>query len=200
MSLIRRSYLVLLFLCLIGLVFYLGFLYGVREFNNTTDPEIEVVNPNSFFTNSLTNLEEREIYGAAIRDGELAIRSYGKLYYQVNENNQTEIEIRLEGVPLTLTQPSNKGSIDIPSELSVEYAIRTIDEIEKIDTYQYRNVSTFTEVPAILKFSELNNENSGRSAEFSFTLNRPIISQEGEGDIERIVLRSTNPEIKNIFI
>jgi hypothetical protein len=195
MDAIRRTYLIIIFLTIIGLVFYFGYLHGYRESEAKIPAEYQTINSNGFFSNSLTNIEERPIVGVAVVNGQLSRQNFGKLYFQINSKNQTEIEIRIEGAPLTLTQPSQGQSVKIPDELSVEKAVSAIDPSDQLDTYEYINISPIDNKPAILRFAEV--ENGTRSARFSGILNRPITAS-NKLDIERIVLNSRDGT-KNVF-
>lgn len=194
MDSIRKTYLIIIFLTLIGLVFYFGFLYGYRQRESEIPAKYQAINSNGFFRTSLSNIEERNIIGAG---SNLTRQTFGKLYFQINSNNQTEIEIRIENAPIKITDPNTGNSLNMPDELSVDMAIRVIDPETKIDTYKYKNISPVEDRPAILRFSEV--QEGTRNARFSGIIDRPIQNSD-LGNIERIVLNPLpNSGIENIF-
>jgi hypothetical protein len=195
MDSIRKVYLIIIFLTLTGLVFYLGFLYGYRQRESEIPAKFQTINSNGFVRTSLSNIEERDIIGA---DSNLQKKTFGKLYFQVNSNNQTEIEIRIDNSPIKITQPDTGVSINIPDELSVDIAVMAIDQKTGINTYEYINISPFKDRLAKLRFRE--NENGSRSARFSGILDRPIAGS-NLNNIERIVLNPLpDSGIENIFV
>lgn len=191
--LIRRSYYLFLFFSLVGLVFYTGFLFGNREKVNSQDSNISITNPNGQSLNTISRIQQRPVQGSS--NGK-TIENFGQMFFLVNKKNQTEIVINLERVPAIIgTSPKQ---IAVPLELKVEIA-RRIKDTDGVETYSYESLSLENRANSIISLGE---PVSGlRSATFSGFIQEPVIDPTGKkGNIERIVLRSVDSEVNNIFV
>ncbi len=198
MDLVRRIYLVFVFMSVVVLVFYLGFLYGAREIFSRETPTIEIGNPNSFEENSISNIEERDVFGVANDGANVIKKRYGTMYFMVNSDGHIEFSLRLDSVPISLRQPATGIEVFIPEELSVDYAVRTNDIDDGLETYEYINVSDdLGQKRAILKLSEVNSRT--RQGRYDDIIKRSTTDNK-DRNIERIVLRSIDANIQNIFI
>lgn len=116
----------------------------------------------------------------------------------MNKRGQTEIVINLERIPDKIVKPDTKREVIIPSQLEVEIA-RKVRDADGQDTYIYQNLSQDKDFKAKISFSEA--VNGLRTATFSGYINEPVGQNlEGRGVIERVVLRSGDPDVQNIFV
>ena len=192
---IRRLYYLFIFLSLVVLVFYLGFLYGTREKINSSSDLIEVENPNGQVLNSISQIQQRSIKGSVNSE---QIETFGDMYFIINRKNQTEIVINLQRIPNTIKQAKGQISAPIPQQLRVDIARRVRGD-DNIETYQYINVSLVENVVATVTLNEA--VNGLRSASFSGIIDSPIIDKNGvKSNIERVVLRPVDTSITNVFI
>jgi len=191
--LLRRSYYLFLFFSLVGLVFYTGFLFGNREKINSQDNNITVTNPNGQSLNTISRIQQRPVQGTS--NGR-TVENFGQMFFLVNKKNQTEIVINLERVPALIgTSPKQ---VAVPLELKVEIA-RRVKDTDGAETYAYESINLESRINSIISLSEP--VNGLRSATFSGFVQEPIIDQTTRrGNIERIVLRSVDSEVNNIFV
>jgi hypothetical protein len=174
---LRKFWIALGILAAIGIVFYLGFLYGNREKVDASEDKTTVVGPNLSVQNSLTQIETRNIYGAVETQN---IQVLGQLYYKLEDDNRTEILIKLENIPAKIRQSSSKKEKPIPTELEIFTAKRSFDGQD----YDY------TKVGKIIFDEPRGNVRAGR---FS------TIVLENLANIERIMLFPVKPEEDSIF-
>ncbi len=191
---LNRIYYVFLFISLVSLVFYLGFLFGSREWLNAQPVNLSITNPNLQAKNSISDIQLRSILGSV--DGS-TVQSFGQLYFLINGDGQTEIVINLDNIPTTIG-PAGGPNVAVPDQLSIEVATRVKDENNR-DTYEYRNISPNPDVKAYIALNEpVNNIRSGR---FTGIIDESIVdSQNGRQNFERLVFRSLNGDVNNIFI
>jgi hypothetical protein len=191
---LNRIYYVFLFISLVSLVFYLGFLFGRREWLNDQPPNLSITNPNLQSQNSISDIQLRPILGSS--DGR-TVQSFGQLYFLINGSGQTEIVINLENVPISIG-PNGGPTVPVPDQLSIEIAIRVKDQDNR-DTYEYQNISPNPDVKAYIALNQpVNNIRSGR---FTGIIDQPIVdSQNGKQNFERLVFRSLDGEVSNVFI
>jgi hypothetical protein len=191
----KRLSWVLVFTSLSMAVFYLGFLYGNREREAQQNPNTFITYNNKNTINSISDIEERNVYGFANVGNIVEKKVYGKLYFIVS-NNTTEIAIKLENVPLELNQPQGKEKVRIPDSLKVQYALQVVNGSDSLATFEYINLRSDNEV-SLLNFGEITN--GTRSGKFSGIINRKI-EESNNNTIKRIVLRSVDDSVQNIFI
>jgi hypothetical protein len=192
---LRRLYYLFIFLSLVVLVFYLGFLYGTREKVNSALDNLTVNNPNGQVLNSISQIQQRAIQGSVNSE---QIETFGDMYFIINRKNQTEIVINLQRVPTSIKQAKGQATVAIPQQLRVDIARRVRDSDNK-ETYQYENVSLVENVVATLTLNDA--QNGLRSGSFSGIIDSPIIDGNGvKSNIERVVLRPVDPNIVNVFI
>jgi hypothetical protein len=189
---IRRGYYLFLFFSLVGLVFYTGFLFGNRERVNSKDSLITSQNPNGQSLNTISRIQQRPIEGFS--NGQ-TVENFGQMFFLVNKKNQTEIVINLERIPDKLTLAPKE--VGIPNELKVEIA-RRIRDSDGQDTYSYESLN-LERNNAIVSLGEP--VKGFRSGTFSGYIQEPVIDSTGKkGNIERIVLLSTDNEVNSIFV
>jgi hypothetical protein len=203
MNLVKKIYLIFILISLLGLVYYLGYLYGVREKTNEILSKTEVVSQNQNQKNSISEIQQREILGIDPNSFNNQTNSYntkvyGRLYFVINDNNQTEISIQMENIPTQLSINKTK-SVIVPDKLSIDLAIREIDPADNLDTYIYQNISPKPDKN--LATIALDETKDGlRSAKFSGFINKSILDENnGRTNIERIVFRSIDLSVQNIF-
>jgi hypothetical protein len=174
---LQKIWYIITFLGIIVFVFYLGFLYGNREKYNNEEDEILVIGPNYSIQNSLTLMEIRPILGS---NDSQNIQAFGNLYFKLNKD-QIEILIQINNVPNQVTQQNGKVRKDIPNELKISTAKRSLDG----QNYDYEEIGK-------LVFDQP--QNNLRSGKFSTIIKTPITS------IERIVFQPVLDNDTNIFV
>ncbi len=191
----RRFYLIVLLLSLISLVFYLGFLYGLREKYNGEPSQTDIQNPNGQKITSISKVLQKQVKGSG--DSKTVV-TFGLLYYLINDKNQTEIKINLEGVPASIKQTQGQSQIAIPDTLRIDTARRVRDSQGR-DDYIYENISTNPNVLATITLQP--GDKGLRNGTFDGFINSPLVDPTGtKSNVERIVLRPVDAEIKNIYI
>lgn len=191
----KRIYYLFLFLSLVALVFYAGFLFGNREKINSQEDTLSIQNPNGQNLNNISRIQQRPVEGSI--DAQ-SVQTFGQMFFLVNKRGQTEIVINLERVPDKIVKPDTKREVVIPSQLEVEIA-RKVRDADGQDTYIYQNLSQDKDFKAKITFNEA--VNGLRTATFSGYINEPVGQNlNGGGVIERVVLRSTDPDVQNIFV
>ena len=190
----KRIYYLFLFLSLVALVFYAGFLFGNREMVNAQDDSFSTQNPNAQTLNNISRIQQRPVQGSV--NGE-TVETFGQMFFLVNKRDQTEIVINLERVPDKILKADTGREVIIPNQLQVEIA-RRVRDVDGQDTYAYQNLSADMDLKASINFNE--SVNGLRSATFSGYINEPVVQPNQEGVIERIVLRSGDPDVQNIFV
>jgi hypothetical protein len=191
----KRVYYLFLFLSLIALVFYAGFLFGTREKVNSQDDLISGQNPNGQNLNTISRIQQRSVEGSTNAQ---TVETFGQMFFLVNKRGQTEIVINLERIPEKIVKPDTKREVIIPTQLQVDVA-RKVRDPSGQDTYVYENLSQNKDIKATISFNEA--INGVRTATFSGYINEQIgQNQTGRGVIERVVLRSSDPDVQNIFI
>jgi hypothetical protein len=181
-SIFNRVYYVFLFLSLVALVFYLGYLFGLRQVHNEQPSSITAVNPNGNQLNSISDIQQRPIIGS---ENSVDVQTYGLIYFIITADNRTEIFIELEDVPLTITQQGTTNSVSVPTELSIDIA--------RLDgqTYTYDNISS---VDGVINYIALNQPFGGRmSGTYAGFIEEPVFDREtGNQNISRLVFRDLN--------
>ena len=168
---------------LVVLCFYLGFLYASREnFAKNQKIEIDASTSNGYRENSLTKIKIKDIQASVDTK---TFSNYGKFYYSITPQNTTEMLFSVVSLPLSINNLDNGQSIDIPMDLVISLAYRNPEGTD----YIYKDLGTIT-----LHTSE----KSTLSAEFSTILDIPLVDNPSFR-FERVVFRSPNPEVKNIF-
>jgi hypothetical protein len=200
-SIFNRIYYIFLFLSLVALVFYLGYLFGIREEFNNKDNEVSVINPNGSQINSISGIQQRPIIGSE----DFSLRTYGQVYFLTNSQKQTEIFISLQDVPARVTNPQNGNSVAIPQELSLDVA-----RLDGQD-FSYENINTN---PEIISYIALNQPVEGRrSGTYTGIIDEAVFDPDtGNQNIRRLVFRDVNKSrqeagletteepVENIFI
>jgi len=162
---------------IIAITFYLGFLFGNRERVSELPDNIQVVGPNLSIKNSLTEMEIREIYGSPDSQN---IGVYGQLFFKNNGEDETEILIQMLNVPSQVLQSNGQVAVDIPNQLRIATARRSIDGLD----YEYNYIG-------VIIFDEpVNNLRSGK---FSTILEQDI------SRLERIVFFAEDDTVQNVF-
>lgn len=191
----KRIYYLFLFLSLVALVFYAGFLFGNREKINSQEDTLSIQNPNGQNLNNISRIQQRPVEGSI--DAQ-SVQTFGQMFFLVNKRRQTEIVINLERVPDKIVKPDTKREVVIPSQLEVEIA-RKVRDADGQDTYIYQNLSQDKDFKAKITFNEA--VNGLRTATFSGYINESVGQNlNGGGVIERVVLRSADPDVQNIFV
>ncbi len=178
MNLRKIGYWLLSFAVLAG-IFYLGFLYGYREYYNSQPDEVSVVASNQSRHNSLSDIQVKDIWGAV---SDKKSSGFGQFYFKTAEE-KTEILVRLQNVPLKISGQNN--SLEMPASLTIETAALTSDGL----AYEYEQIGT-------IHLDEP--QNGKRSGEFSTILNYSIFGP--AKNIDRIVFRSENGAVENLFL
>lgn len=190
---IKRGYYLFLFFSLIGLVFYTGFLFGMREKVNSQDSIISVQNPNGQNLNTISRIQQRTIEGSS--NGQ-TVENFGQMFFLVNKKNQTEIVINLDKIPAKIGTAARQ--VIVPNELKVEIARRVRDNSGQ-ETYSYENIGLTNNTNSIISLNEP--INGLRSGTFSGYIQEPVIDTTGKkGNIERIILRSIDSQVINVFV
>jgi hypothetical protein len=167
----------------------------MRTQENQQPAEVNIKNPNFNEPNSISQIEVRDVWGIS-REGKK--KKFGKFYFVINQQEQTELLIRLEDTPLKVSQVQGKESVRIPKELRVDMAFLTTDS-DGYNDYNYRNLSPEPEENlATISFSEV--ENDTRDAEFSAVINRTLGGGQKNKPVQRIVLRSQEEDPQNVYI
>jgi hypothetical protein len=191
----QRIYYLIIFLSLVGLVFYLGYLYGTRELVASKPDNITINNPNGQATNSITKIQQRQIYGSTDSEN---VTTFGQIYFVENDKNQTEILIDLQNVPAKIKQTKGLKEVEIPNTLQVQVATRVRDSDGK-ENYNYQNISKNPSNPAIITLTA--NASGTRSGRFSGNIDSLIFDpQTLVNKVERLVLQPTDSNLQNIFI
>jgi hypothetical protein len=179
---LQRFWYIVSVLGIIGLVFYLGYLFGTREnFNSKTD-SVEITSPNGAQKNFLSEIEQRIVVGPL---DSKTINTFGELLFIQSQSNQTQILLRLQNVPNTVKQTDSKKEKAIPKELNVVVARLMSDGLD----YQYTTIGKI-----VLDDSKSNQ----RSGKFSTTIQEVLFNERGNS-VARIELQPTKPEDANIF-
>jgi hypothetical protein len=170
---------VLLALVLLAGTFYLGFLYGHRQYFNQQPDDVEVIASNQAQRNSLSDIQVKDIWGA-VKNKKSS--GFGELYFK-SSKDKTELLVRLRNVPLKVT--GNNTDLQLPATLKIETAALTDDGLN----YIYEQIGTIN----------LDEPQDGkRDGEFSTILDYSIF--EVDRKIDRIIFRAENEEIQNVFL
>lgn len=181
MSLQRFWYIV----CVLGiavLIFYLGFLFGNREQFVSKPNTIEITAPNGAQKNFLSEIEQRLVVGPV---DSKTVSTFGELLFIQNQENETQILLRLQNVPDVVKQTDGKKEKTIPKELNVAIARITTDGLD----YQYSVIG---------KLVLDDSKTKQRSGKFSTTIKESLFSEKGNS-VARLELQPTKPEDVNIF-
>ncbi len=172
-------------------IFALGYLFKHRMVINSEEDTIVVVGPNQAIQNSLSQMNIRDIVGVTkIGDGG-GLSTYGQLYYNVTEDQRTEIHVRLKDIPNNITTSGEGGtSKSIPIKQDIFMARRNFDGLD----FDYEKMGTLTLSPG---------ENDLLSGNFS-TILPPAQNLSGKpvpavADVERIVFDTDIEAAKNIY-
>jgi len=154
-------------------VFYFGFLFGIRENINSEKDEITLIGPNGANQNFITQIQKKDVSGLLNSE---KIATYGEMLFIVEEK-KTQILISLKDIPNSVkqTKSSNKLEKAIPSKLNVALARRTVDGLD----YEY-------EIVGELSFDAP--KNNSRSGQFSKILEQSF-SDTSVKSIQRIELQ-----------
>ena len=111
------------------LVFYLGYVYGNRESRESKlIPKITTILSNGNRENSLSQIRIRDIYASNNSKDKQVV---GRFYYIVKDDGgdavYTDILFKLDNSPLKVSNPDNKSETDIPLDLNVDLAYRSLD-------------------------------------------------------------------------
>lgn len=192
---LQRFYYLVIFLSLVVLVFYLGYMYGNREWVASNPNNVTINNPNGQTINSITKIQQRQLFGSSNSE---TIEVFGLVYFVENNNNQTEVVIDLQNVPPKIKQTKGLKEVNIPDQLSVEIAKRVKDSDGK-ETYSYQNISSNANQKAIITLAP--SQNNLRGGKFSGNINSLIFDPKTlANEIERVVLRPLDGSTENIFI
>ncbi len=164
-------------LAVLALIFYAGFLFGNREQVDKSADEINIIAPNQAKSNQLSEIQIKDIVGS---ENSKDIRTFGKLYYIVNENT-TDLLFRIEDAPIKVGQLQNKAQITLPKQLSISLARKNSNGLD----YEYKEIGT-------INFNEPFKDR--QKAEFSSYTEEVLLNW------ERIVFRSTDPNVKNLYL
>jgi hypothetical protein len=74
----KRIYYLFLFLSLVGLVFYAGFLFGNREKINSQEDTLSIQNPNGQNLNNISRIQQRPVEGSV--DAQ-SIQTFGQMFF-----------------------------------------------------------------------------------------------------------------------
>ena len=159
------------------LIFYAGFLFGNREQVDKLPDQISIIAPNLSKSNQLSEIKIKEILGS---ENSQDIRSFGKLYYIIGKDT-TDLLFRIEDAPIKVGQLQNKAQITLPKQFNIALARRNLNGLD----FEYKEIG-------IISFNEPFKERQG--AEFSTFTNEELLTW------ERIVLRSTDSNIKNLYL
>ncbi len=159
--------------------FAAGFFYGNRDRLNNQPPIIDITTTNFARRNSLSDIRVLDIWGAVSAQKRTG---FGQLYYKTAAN-QTEILVRLQNVPLTVS--GNNQKVTLPNSLSIKTARRTSDGLN----YVYETIGQIMLDEPV---------NGLRKGEFSTILDYSI--NDLNKPVERIMFYSSDTEINNIFL
>lgn len=171
-------------------IFAMGYLFKHRMVINEEPDDIVVIGPNKAVQNSLSQMNIRDVVGVTnISDG--GLQTYGQLYYNIKDDQSTEVHIRLKDIPKNIQSLTGEGaSKTIPVQLDIFMARRSFDGLD----FEYENVG-------VLSLSL--GENDLLSGNFS-TILPPSQNLSGKPvpaviDVERIVFDTESEGAKNIF-
>ena len=169
------------------LVFYLGYVYGNRESRESKlIPKITTILSNGNRENSLSQIRIRDIYASNNSKDKQVV---GRFYYIVKDDGgdavYTDILFKLDNSPLKVSNPDNKSETDIPLDLNVDLAYRSLDG----QGFDYTNIGQ----------TKLSNDNKSLKLDISAVLDFAI-DQKQSKSLERIVFRPLNPDQKNIYV
>lgn len=159
------------------LIFYAGFLYGNREKIDKIVDTVNTIAPNNAKTNQLSQIQIKDILGS---DNSKDIRSFGKLYFIV-EGKNTSLLFKIEDATVKIGQIQNKAQITLPKTLNISLARKVSSGLD----FEYKDIGT-------ISFNEPVKDKL--SADFSTYTEESLLNW------ERIVFRSPDPEIKNLFL
>jgi hypothetical protein len=162
---------------IVVLIFYAGFLYGNREKVDKSADTINIVAPNLAKNNPLSQIQIKDILGS---ENSKDIRSFGKLYYIVEKEN-TNLLFRIEDAPVRVGQLQNKAQLSIPKQLSISLARKTSSGLD----YEFKEIG-------VINFDEPFKDR--QKGTFSTFTTENLLSW------ERIVFRSTDANIKNLYL
>ncbi len=178
----QRFWYIVSFISLFGIIFYFGYLLGLRDkFNSQTDQTI-LVAPNGAMKNFLTKIESRSVCGSSNAKDK---SEFGEMLFIVTENNNTQILITLKKIPDSVKSSQSSKEKKIPNQLNVYSAKKTKDGLD----YEYQ------ELGKIIFNEPINGLRDGK---FSTVLDVPIFSQTSQ-NFERIEIKSDKIENENIF-
>ncbi len=178
---LKRLWYILTICMIAGVVFYLGFLFGNREFVNDQPDDITVVGPNSSRQNSFSDMIIKDIY---MSKNSRDITVSGQLYYKI-VGDKTEILIKLVNVPTEIKQSENNRKKNMPTTLLIETAQRVPSGMD----YKY------TEIGEISFDEPINGLMTG-----TFTTIVDFALTDFDSIIERIVFTSVDEDDENLFI
>jgi hypothetical protein len=179
---LKRLWYAVTIILILGVVFYLGYLFGYRETVNGAPDTISVTGPNLAVKNSLSEIEVKNIIGAI---GTPEGSNFGQLYYRQTEIS-TEILLRFQNVPLKVTQAQNKQEKLIPPVLLIQLAQRSTDGLDFV--YTTIGKVSFDQPTA----------GNVRGAQFSTTINFALYKEEYK--VERIAFYPERAEDSNLYI
>jgi hypothetical protein len=180
-------------LILVGLVvllilaFYLGYLYGNRELKEQSySPKVTTILSNGNQENSLTQIKIKDIISF---DSNKNKQSYGKFYYIVKDSGEdanTDLLFKLENVPSKTLNQETKAEKEIPLEMNIDLATRTVDG----QGFEYENIG---------KAKFIVNAKKELKLEFSGVVNFAL-DQRKDKQVQRIVFRPTSQDQTNVFV
>lgn len=169
---------ILSILIFFGLVFYTGYLAGVRDYSSQNQASVKIKTKNGNVENYLSNMQVVDILGSG--DGKNLV-TVGKIYYVFDrDSKKTEILVEIDKSPSNIK--NSEINHPIPNSLKISLAQRTADGLD----YKTTQIG-------IINFSEVNNGH--KQAKFSTILDDNISFQEAE----RILFKPLTEEEENIF-
>lgn len=178
---LKRLWYIITVLMIFGVVFYLGYLMGNREYVNNQPDDIVLIGPNLSQQNSFSDMIIKDIYGSK-NSKDIAV--FGELYYKI-VGDKTELFVRLHNAPLEVRQTQNNLRKSIPQTLNIQSAERTPDGLK----YNYTNIGQIT-------FNEPQNDTM--SAEFTTIVDFPLTAI--NSSVERLVFTGVEEGDENLFI
>jgi hypothetical protein len=187
MNIQRLFRIILITLTIVGM-FYLGYLFGIREkFNSEPDSTI-VTATNGAQRNYLTQIERRSVFGAVSATNNKTPQAFGELLFIQESNNQTQLLFNFQNVPMVVKSSDNKTEKPIPVELDILLATRNNDGTD----FNYESIGRL--------IFDAPDKTGVRTAKFSTTIEKSLYNPEDPSkSVQRIEFRPLELKDENIF-
>jgi hypothetical protein len=183
----RLFRIILTILTILGM-FYLGYLFGIREKFNAEDDTTVVTASNGARQNYLTQIERRAIFGAVSGVNNKTPQTFGELLFIQESNNQTQLLFNFQSVPMVVKSSDNKTEKPIPVELDILLATRNADGTD----FNYESIGKL--------IFDAPDKTGLKTAKFSTTIDKSLYNPDDPSkSVQRIEFRPFDLKDENIF-